>query len=351
MKNYKAIPENVKMLGRFSVKDNVTLISFSASGFEFNIKGSSKCTFELIGDEMTSSESEKMHHPRFQILADEKILLDTQLDKELDSFTVDLPSDECVVRFIKLSESSDSTLGVDSIAVDDNAVISPTAQKNFKIEFIGDSITCGYGVDGTEKDTYCTALENATKAFAYKTARKLDCDYSLVSFSGYGIISGYTESDERLLTHILPDYYESIGHSYSKILDKYDVTDIKWDFSQYTPDLVVINLGTNDASYCKDIESRRELYSSEYARFLKRVRSLNKNAKILCVLGIMGRDLLSSMEKAVSMYKEETGDTNVYTMDFEEQGEEKVIDGHPTEATHEAASEKLASFIQKNILS
>ncbi len=350
MQKIRAIPENVKMLGRYAVVEDVTLISFSAAGVEFNVKGSHKCAFELIGDGKAAIETEKMHHPRFAIYVDDVMVLDTQLGKTNDTFEIDLPPEDCVVRLIKLSESSDSTFGIKDIGVDDGAVISPTPAGDFKIEFIGDSITCGYGVDGTPQDTYCTALENATKAFAYKTARKLGCDYSLVSFSGFGIISGYTENDERLLTHILPDYYESIGHSYDKILEKYDVTDIKWDFSLYTPDLIVINLGTNDASYTKDIPERQELYTKEYVSFLKKVRSLNPDSKILCVLGIMGRTLLAAMEKAAAAYTKETGDTKVYTMGFEEQGPDQVIDSHPSEATYEAAAVKLSEFIKQNIL-
>lgn len=350
MKKYSATPENVKMLGRYSITDSVTIFSFSATGVEFNVKGSTKCSFELTGDELAATESEKMHHPRIAIYVNSEMVLDKLLSKKEDTFEISLSCD-CIVRLIKLSESSDSSFGIRSICVDDDAVISPTPAKDFKIEFIGDSITCGYGVDGTPADTYCTALENATKAFAYKTAAKLNCDYSLVSFSGFGIISGYTELDERLLTHILPDYYESIGHSYSKILGQYDVTDIKWDFSLYTPDLIVINLGTNDASYTKDIPERQEHYTKAYVNFLKKVRSLNPHSKILCVLGIMGRTLLFAMEKAAKTYSEETGDTAIYTMDFEEQGPGQVIDGHPTEATHEAAASKLADFIRTKIMS
>lgn len=52
-----------------------------------------------------------------------------------------------------------------------------------------------------------------TKAYAYLSAEQLGADYSMVCYSGYGIITGYTENDQKLTTHLLPDYYERVGKS------------------------------------------------------------------------------------------------------------------------------------------
>ena len=61
------------------------------------------------------------------------------------------------------------------------------------IEFIGDSITCGYGIDtACEANTFSTTNENVNKAFSYLTAAALGADASFVSYSGHGLISGYT---------------------------------------------------------------------------------------------------------------------------------------------------------------
>ena len=52
------------------------------------------------------------------------------------------------------------------------------------IEFIGDSITCGYGVDDeVAEHHFATGTEDTTRAYALRTARKLGVDYSLVSLS------------------------------------------------------------------------------------------------------------------------------------------------------------------------
>ena len=91
----------------------------------------------------------------------------------------------------------------------------PLPEKELKLEFIGESITCGYGIDDEDENHHFqTATEDATRAYAYKTAMALDADYSLVSYSGHGIISGYTENGQRLETHKVPDVYEKLGKTY-----------------------------------------------------------------------------------------------------------------------------------------
>ena len=98
------------------------------------------------------------------------------------------------MEIIKLSESPMSAVGIEAFA-EGSAEALP--EKPLKIEFIGDSITCGYGVDDEDENhQFTTATEDVTKAYAYKTAKALDAEYSMFSASGYGIVSGYTEGDE-----------------------------------------------------------------------------------------------------------------------------------------------------------
>ena len=74
-----------------------------------------------------------------------------------------------------------------------------------KIEFIGDSITAGYGVDDEVKEHgFSTATEDVTKTYAYKTAAALQADYSIVAYSGHGIISGYTGDGEKNTGLLIP---------------------------------------------------------------------------------------------------------------------------------------------------
>ncbi len=345
--NYPVTAKFVKPLGRYAIdadfRDTMWL-SLSATGIEFAYENCTKCSLDLTADGMSGPMGEKMHQPRYAIYVNDELVKDDQIKTQLETVEVPLTEKSGVVRLVKLSESSDSTMGVYGIHVD--GTIKPTAKKDLKIEFIGDSITCGYGVDGTMEDTYCTGNENATKSFAYKTAQKLNADYSMVSYSGHGIISGWTnDPNQKITNQLVPELYLGIGNSYKDLPSGKKAKEIMWDFGKFQPNYVVINLGTNDASYCNTQEKRDE-YSTQYVEFLKLIRSKNPKATIICTLGVMGQDLCEAMHKAVLTYQSETNDQKVHYMDFDVQTDGYVVDYHPTETTHEKASDKLVEFIQ-----
>ena len=258
--------------------------------------------------------------------------------------------EEVTIRITKLSESAMSTVGIQGITVHATNGIKPTLDNVNKIEFIGDSITCGYGVDDEyELHPFSTSTEDVTKTYAYLTAQQLQADYSMVSYSGYGIISGYTDNTQKLTTHLLPDYYEKVGKSNGKFDDTLLPQDLCWDFNRSIPDLIVINLGTNDDSYTKEEIDKQTEYVQAYVEFLKMVRCNNLHAPILCTLGIMGDRLYPFVEQAVNSYTEETGDSSVTAMKFDVQLEVDgyAADFHPSQVTHTKAAVKLTAHIKE----
>ena len=170
----------------------------------------------------------------------------------------------------------------------------------------------------------------------------------MVSFSGYGIVSGYSGDGSKVSEQTLPQYYDKLGFSYGAYMGTYYAQDVEWDFTKRQPDVIVINLGTNDNSYVKGAKDKKQEYVTEYVEFLKKVREKNPNATIICTLGIMGSELYSSITTAVDNYQTETGDTNVYTMKFatQDQADGIAADWHPTEATHQKAADKLTAEIK-----
>ena len=60
--------------------------------------------------------------------------------------------EQCTIKIVKLSEAAQSTMGIKSIEVTSKGDITPTENKEKFIEFIGDSITCGYGVEDEVKE-------------------------------------------------------------------------------------------------------------------------------------------------------------------------------------------------------
>lgn len=341
--------ENVKLLGRTHLIDDTLWLAFSGTGADFDYTGK-KLEVTLVGDAAASGGAE--NQVRAAVYVDGERVIDQMLDEPEKTLTV-FESEESKtvnVKIIKLSETAMSTMGIKPIKIAEGEKIAPAAAKAHRIEFVGDSITCGYGVDDEVKEHhFVTGTEDVTKAYAYKTAQALDADYSMVSISGYGIISGYTNGDKKISAQTIPQYYEKMGFSYNSFAETEKPESIDWDFSEFVPEVVVINLGTNDESYCKSYADRKEEYRDAYIEFIKKVREKNPDATIICALGIMGAGLYPTVEEAVNNYQEETGDQNVYSFRLTPQDGSLgyAADWHPTAATHDKAAEELSAKIKE----
>ncbi|MEJ8306027.1 SGNH/GDSL hydrolase family protein [Saccharibacillus sacchari] len=350
MNEFRATGDDVKKLGRTHAHNETLWLGLSGSGAEFSFTGK-KAEITLRGDSTAQGTN---NWARIGIWVNGTRVVDEQVDQAIKRYTVfESETDETViVTIVKLSEAAMSTVGIQHIAVDAEGGIQPTPPKKHKIEIIGDSITCGYGIDDEHAEhSFSTATEDVTKAYSYRTVQALDADYSIVSYSGYGIISGYTDNDAKLLTHLVPDYYEKWAKSEGRPDGMLDPLSVDWDFAQFVPDLVIINLGTNDDSYAQDNLERQTEFAMQYAEFLKTVRHRNDRALILCTLGIMGDRLYPFVEQAVDQYVQETGDTKVTTLKFNLQQAEDgyAADYHPSRKTHRQASEQLVRYIRKRL--
>lgn len=342
----------VKLLGRTQLLlDKNLLCAYSGSGVEFDFTGK-HLEVELVGDS-SAREGNEENCARVAVYVDGERTEDIMLTKKLTAVTIlDSEEEKTVrVRIVKLSETAQSVFAIRPIEIKGGESIVPTEKKAHTIEFIGDSITCGYGVDDeVAGHHFSTETEDATKAYAYKTAELLDADYSLVSISGYGIISGYTsDPDQKSAEQVMSEYYEKLGNSYSGYNSTIKPQTIAWDFERFVPEVIVINLGTNDASYCGKDESKQQEYVDGYVAFLKQVRRNNPDAVIFCTLGLMGQDLCEAMDRAAAAYTAETGDEKVHSVWLEVQDSSLGIaaDWHPTEANHARAAERLAGEIRE----
>ena len=118
-------------------------------------------------------------------------------------------------------------------------VLKVDTKKRPKIEFIGNSITCGYGNEAqSENDHFADSTSNFAKSFAGITIKNLNAISMVVARSGIGIYKNYGDTIIGSRWP-MPRVYEN-----ALIND----TTTKWDFSSYKPDVVVIGLGTNDLS-------------------------------------------------------------------------------------------------------
>ncbi len=349
-KTYKATGDYVKTLGRTYFYNNALWLAMSASGAEFTFTGT-KAVIDLVGDNVAGTKWGEVNYARIAVYVNGVKVVDTLMNEKEKSFTVFQSDTEqnVTIRVLKLSECINSTAGIKNIRVTSLGEIYPTEDRPFKIEFIGDSITSGFGIDVNDPYVpFSTATEDVTKTYAFKTAKAFNADWSIVSFSGYGIVSGYTDSSgNKVTSHLVSKYYNYHGNSLGKFDSELALPEIAWDFSQFRPDLIVINLGQNDTTYCNGKPEREAEFVKAYVEFLKQVRKANPNARILCTMGMMGNSLFDEIELAVANYQAQTGDGKVYTFMLEKQLREDGFASafHPTETTNNKAAAALTQKI------
>ena len=341
----------VKLLGHVvDDGEQVWLIS-SAAEAGFRVSGATKTALKLRADDTVTDPAKETLLPRFEILADGEKILDTRLTEKDVTVTVFESSDkrDAGIRLIKLNEGN-SLFALREIVTDGR--IEPLPARPLKMEFIGDSITCGYGVEGkSEAETFTTATENAAKGYAFLTAEALGADAMLTCYSGHGIISGYT-GDPAVINDadLVPPYYEKEGRNEFRLPTGKYAQETDRDFNAFQPDYIVLNLGTNDLSWCGTDESRDKAFAELYTGFLKTVRKHNPQARILCTLGVMGTGLNPMMQLAAEEYCKETGDRKIRVLLLDEQ--DAVRDGygsdfHPNEITQRLLAGTVTDALRK----
>lgn len=340
---FSATQENVKYTGRNYYDGKTAWLVQSGSAVEFTVSAKS-AEVTIAGD--YSINNDEKYRSRYAVIVDGEIITDDVMSEK--SKTIELFKGEksrtAEVKIIHLSEANNGTIGVSEIKVNSDSPVPvvPAREKELSIEFIGDSITCAYGVEGkSASDQYTTKTENFMKSYAYLTAEKLGADYSAVSYSGHGIISGYSNDGKRNTDNLVPPYYKNCGN-----LSNYAEP---WDFTENPNDVVVINLGTNDYSYVsKDFDTRSQEFVDGYEDFLETIRECNPDAYIICTFGIMGgQEMYPLIEQAVEDFSKKTGDDKitVFQSPMQNMADGYGADYHPSEITQQKNAYILADKI------
>ena len=341
----------IKLVGHIVPDGEKLWLVSSAAEAAFRVKGAKELRLKLYADDTVTDPACETILPRFEILQDGAKQLDARLTAKDALVTVfeGTEARDAELRLIKLNEGN-SLFALREIVTDGKIEALP--ERSLKMEFIGDSITCGYGVEGkSEAETFTTATENAAKGYAFLTAEALNADAVLTCFSGHGIVSGYT-GDPSVINDadLVPPYYEAEGRNGYRLPMGKTVQEIPRNFEAFRPDYIVLNLGTNDLSWCGTDPDRQKRFAEKYAAFLKLVRSRNPGARILCTLGVMGTGLNSSMQQAAETYCRETGDRQIRLLMLEEQNAARDgygSDFHPNEITQRLLAAKVTEAIQK----
>ena len=231
-------------------------------------------------------------------------------------------------------------------------LVDAPALPSRKIEFIGNSITCGYGNEGLKKEEgFDYATENHYYSYASIVARNLQAQHWVVARSGIGAYRNYAGPKTGNPESNMPVQYEYTGYAWKPEL-RQEATFLqeKWDFSRYQPDVVCINLGTNDLSTPNYDLS---LLKQGYQKLLKMVRQHNPKAKIVFLTGSMlynqELQIAKQLLDEVTTEAHKAGDKEVYRFDMAPINGNKYYgnDWHPNIYQDEKMANELTPYLRQ----
>lgn len=214
-------------------------------------------------------------------------------------------------------------------------ILEPDPKPSRKIEFIGNSITCGTGSDqsvipcgkGVWQDQH-----NAYLSYGSITARELNAQFHLSAVSGIGLMHSCCN-----MNILMPQVFDKISMRNDTI---------NWDFKKYQPDVVTICLGQNDG--VQDSMT----FINNYIAFIKKLRKYYPDATIVCLSSPMAdANLTAFMKKMLPVVVEQTrknGDRKIASYFFSKQFR-NGCDSHPDLAEHKQIADELTSFIRKEM--
>ncbi|SET00808.1 SGNH/GDSL hydrolase family protein [[Clostridium] polysaccharolyticum] len=326
--------------GRTLVKEEKVYLGYTNSAVEFYVQGKENLpatVSAVIGSDVVN----QVDWTRLKVYLDDSLITKEPivLDQPIKTYEIAQIEDSRIhkLKIIKITEAQMSYAEFHNITIANGSILPlpSTPDTRTKVEFIGDSITCGYGVLGEPHSEFHIREEDGELSYAAITAKELNLNARYTAVSGYGVYCEYTGNVENTLPKVYPytNYWVDPA--------------ILYDFHDFTPELVVINLGTNDSRFLGD-PSTQEKFITCYIDFLKCIRSKYPDTRFLCICGTLCTEAFPLIKKACD-YLTRQGWDNIDTLELPFHNVE--LDGqaseHPSLKTHQKDAKRLIEKIRE----
>ncbi len=322
----KNLDEFFVLQGRVYLKDEVLYLNHSSSSIEGKFYGSK------LSLNVSALYWQKKYGTYIRVIVDnkpKKILVDSGISAI--SFSVN--NGNHTFKVIKLPESKSCTFGIISILCD-GKFIKTVNTRTLNIEVVGDSISTGYGVASKKQDApYLTIHQNADQSFGYILAQKLSANLNIIGAGGHAL---YRSRHARTP---MPEMYDNVDLDRDKAI---------WNKNLFKPNVIIVELGTNDFSYLRSLEgnkkeSEKHNVKEIFIQFLNRL--LTQKCKIIVLFGFYGDEELKNLTLDVintinnkSISYVET--PNIYSIP-------DVKAGHPGKKSHLITANLLLDHIKQ----
>ncbi|MCR5815332.1 MAG: electron transporter RnfD [Ruminococcus sp.] len=233
----------------------------------------------------------------------------------------------------------------------DGAEVSPYKKHyDMKIEVFGDSVSAGEVVEAVENtgscdpDNHCGRFDNAYYAYPMITARNLNAEIHNNAQGGIAIFNGtgYFHMDPEAIgvetTWDKLSYYPEGPYS-------------DWDFSRFTPDVVIMAVGQNDP-HCEGHEDRdikdpeyRKKWKAKYKEITSSLMEKYPKAQFIFLLTVLMH--YPDWDEAVKETAQELDSERVHYFEFTRTG--KATPGHPRIYEQYEMAEELTAYIVNSI--
>lgn len=317
--------ELIRVIGRHTVtEDGMLALDWCSSGFSFIFNGRgfniSFGAFNADAPAYIKVVIDGRDEQRFAVAnGRERVIIENLYDKRHR------------VTVYKITES-ESPLLFDTLTLfgEKPSLRRLLGGKTRRLEFIGDSITCGYGVLGSESDSgYLTWQQDSTLSYASLTAKLLGAEPRLIAVSGKGLVCNCLgdRSDVKVT-----QFYEYLTRRGGVCRDG------------WIPHAVVINAGTNDSGGPAGSEEFAEAANS----LLDGIRARYPEAEIFWLYGMMNTHYTETLRETIQKRRETDPKLHyVITESITSRRGETGANGHPGIRASIRVAEELSAEIQR----
>jgi hypothetical protein len=226
-------------------------------------------------------------------------------------------------------------------------LLAPPPAPTRRIEFLSDSTVNGYGVEGLGPDCPGGApalTHNSRRSMPQLVADAVSADLVLLAYSGKGITKnespGDTEVFDRLYGRTLPEDVASV-----------------WNFTKYTPDLVVSVLGGTD--YSPPTAANPAVFAQKYDAFVGRIRANYPLAQIVLAVGpqlsddfpvgFNTRSRVKNTMMGIVNTRTGNGDTRIHLFEFPESTNPALVTAcyyHANATFHQQMATAFLPFVK-----
>ncbi len=324
--------DRLTLLGKYTLTTTGCVLNGSADSLSFRVSTDDKI---VLNYSSIGVKSDSGHGVYFTVYIDgvrrsERYHINSN---GIGTLTIakNLGKGEYNVTVVRQTEYVSGTMIIFNSVSASGSLLASTGKRNHTIEFIGDSITAGYGsiADSVSAEgVYAGApmFEDATKTYAYLTANNLGADIVVTAKSGIGLV----KNSEGSFT--MPEFYKYYPNLDERLEPEYDTV----------PDIVVISLGTNDKWQGVSVSE----FTNKLVAFAKSVKAKYPEASIILMGGMMIND--STFNASYSAAAKQLGgkDAGYYSLVTS-----TTSSAHPISTEHITYANELVEFINsKNLL-